>query len=96
MKSAVLCLSLALVVAACGRPVTEAECQEIVGRIAELELKATPEVSSTELQAEVARTKAVFHDDTMRDCVGKRVTEEALSCVRSATSARQIVEECFN
>jgi hypothetical protein len=94
MKLAIWMAALAVV--GCGRPATEAECEEIVGRIAELELKATSQVQGAELATEVARTKAAFHDDAMRDCVGKRVTQDALKCVRSATTAEQIVDECFN
>lgn len=87
---------LLLVPLSCGRPVTEAECEEIVGRIAELELESTQTVSGAELQAEVEATKRAFKDEAMRDCVGKRVTEDALACVRSATTASQIVQECFD
>jgi hypothetical protein len=87
---------LCLFLLGCGRPVTEQECSEIVGRIAELELKQAPATGSAQIAAEVKATQAAFHDEAMKDCVGKRVTEGALTCVRNATTAKQIVEECFD
>jgi hypothetical protein len=83
-----------LVLVGCGRPVTEQECSEIVGRIAELELKEA--ARGADIASEVKATQAAFHDEAMKDCVGKRVTDDALACVRAATSAKQIVEECFD
>ena len=87
---------LCLFLMGCGRPVTEQECSEIVGRIAELELKQAPATGTAAIAAEVKATQAAFHDEAMKDCVGKRVTEGALSCGRSATTAKQIVDECFD
>jgi hypothetical protein len=86
--------SFCLVLSGCGRPVTEQECSEIVARIAELELKET--TGTTDIAAEVQATQAAFRDEAMKDCVGKRVTDDALACVRAATTAKQIVDECFD
>jgi len=88
------CVSLLLVCGVgCGRPATREECDEIVVRIAELELKARGIAGNS--ADEVRATKEALEKTTLRDCVGRRISEKAMSCVRSATSTQQIVGECF-
>ncbi|HEY8947150.1 MAG TPA: hypothetical protein VIM73_23060, partial [Polyangiaceae bacterium] len=82
-----------LLAAACGRPATEKECDEIVVRITELELKARG-VGGAD-KAEVAQTRDALRKTTLRDCVGRRISDEAMTCVRGAKTAEQLVNECF-
>jgi inorganic pyrophosphatase len=86
----------AFTLAACGRPATEAECDEIVARITELELGESKVSDKAEVEKQVAETKAAFKAKTKEQCVGKRVTERALACVRGAKTAEEIVNECLN
>lgn len=82
-----------LALAACGRPATEKECDEIVVRITELELKARGiAVSNAE---EIKQTREALKKTALRDCVGRRISDEAMTCVRSAKTAEQVVNECF-
>jgi hypothetical protein len=81
---------------ACGRPATEAECDEIVGRIAELELRESKGADPDDVKRQVAETKQAFRDKTRAHCVGKRVTPYALKCVRSAQTAEEIVQKCLD
>jgi hypothetical protein len=89
---------LALLVAsatACGHPATLEECELIVQRIAELEIgKHGP--SGQELANEVSRTKQAMHERTLGQCVGKRITSQALECVQGADTSDQIINECLN
>lgn len=87
------CCILALLAFGCGRPATEAECNEIVVRITQLELAArgTPGADAEE----VAETREALRKTTLRDCVGRRISDEAMNCVRRAKAAQQIVDECF-
>ena len=80
----------------CGRPATQAECDEIVGRIAELELHEAGPAASADVQKQVAETKAAFQAKSKRECVGRRITSRALGCVRSAKTAEEIVRVCLN
>ncbi len=48
------------------------------------------------IQAEVEETKHSLKDSTMKDCVGKRITDSALECVRNAKTAKEAVEDCFD
>jgi hypothetical protein len=84
------------VIAGCGRPATEAECDEIVGRIAELELREAKNADPADVQKQVAETKQAFHEKTRSQCVGKRVTDYALRCVRNAKTAEEIVQKCLD
>jgi hypothetical protein len=89
-------VSAVLFVPACGRPATEAECDEIVGRIAELELGETKTADPADVQKQVAETKQTFRGKTRSMCVGKRVTDYALRCVRNAKTAEEIVKKCLD
>jgi len=95
-----LCASFAVVavvtlgVSACGHRATEKECQEIVERVARLELqraKVGPETMANELKL----AKESFQKDIGRRCVGRRITDEAMTCVRSAKTSQEIEDVCF-
>lgn len=89
-------LFLAVVVlAGCGHPATEKECEEIVERVAKLELQAAQANPET-VAEEVKIAKESFKKDMRQRCVGRRVTDAAMECVRKATSAKQIEDECFH
>jgi hypothetical protein len=87
-------LGFAALVVGCGHPATERECEEIVERVATLELKQAHAGSET-VESEVKLAKESFRKDVGRRCVGRRVTQEAMTCVRNATSSEQIEKECF-
>lgn len=80
----------------CGRPATMADCDEIVARIAELELRGAKSADPSSIAKEVADTKQAFQAKAKQECVGKRITERALKCVRNAKTAEEIVRECLN
>jgi hypothetical protein len=80
--------------AGCGHPATERECEEIVERVATLELK-NAHAGEEQVESEVKLAKASFKKDVSRRCVGRRVTQAAMNCVRQAQSADQIEKECF-
>jgi hypothetical protein len=80
----------------CGRPATIADCEEIVARIAELELRGAKAADPSAIAKEVADTKVAFQAKAKQECVGKRITQRALDCVRNAKTAQEIVRECLN
>lgn len=90
-------LSLVLVGSAgCGRPATEAECEQILERTARLELQERMgDADAKLLDAEVQATKRAMRDSMMDNCVGKRITEGALTCVQTAETAKELAEDCF-
>ena len=97
MRSLVLLLLLPLTCGfGCGHPASNKECQEIVERIALLELeKASHSSDPKTLGAQVDETQRALASNTLKDCVGKRITERAMQCVRAAKDSQQIVDDCF-
>lgn len=79
----------------CGRPATEADCDEIVERIARLELERR-KLSAEAVADEIATAKQSLRETSMKECVGKRLTDESMACVRAAQSSREIIEDCFD
>jgi len=78
----------------CGHPATERECEEIVERIALLELGGL-DAGQNVVAEEVKNAKESFRKEMRRKCVGRRITNAAMDCVRKATASRQIEDECF-
>jgi hypothetical protein len=79
--------------AGCGRPATLEECNEIVSRITQLELQARG--SAGQSTDTVKETIEAMKKTTLKDCVGRRIDNQAMNCVREAQNTQQIVKECF-
>ncbi len=67
-----------------------------MSRIAELELKEEKQVDPADVARQVAETKQAFQSKAKQECVGKRITNRALDCVKHAKTAEEIVRECLN
>ena len=81
---------LALALTGCGHPATREECSELFSKSAEIELRGQ---NITDPKTIAERTESARATPKLREfidqCMGKRVTDRALSCVRKATSAEQ-------
>jgi hypothetical protein len=90
-----------LAASACGHQASEAECQVIVERIVELEMKAQNVTDPAEIakrKAEslgLADSGAAMGSDVLKGCIGKHITDRELACVREATSAAEITDRCL-
>jgi hypothetical protein len=85
-----------LLLVGCGHPATEQECQEIVERVAKLEIQQSKLVSDpTLMRQQIDTTKKSLKETTLKDCVGKRITDRAMNCVRTAKTSQEIVGSCF-
>jgi N-acetylglutamate synthase-like GNAT family acetyltransferase len=80
--------------AGCGRKATVEDCEQIVRRIAELELRDV--VPKEELGTEVQDAQQRFRDRALADCVGRRITEKSLTCMNSAKTPEAVIDECFD
>jgi hypothetical protein len=89
-------LAAAGLVVGCGRPATQGDCDEIVGRITELELSEAKTGDPADVARQIVETKREFQAKAKRECVGKRITSHALACVRGAKTAQEVVRECLN
>jgi hypothetical protein len=81
---------LALLCAGCGHPATRAECDELFAKNAEIELIAQ-KITDPKVIAERTEAARTAEGEAFASrCVGKRITEKALRCVRAATTAAQL------
>ena len=85
-------LSLPLL-AACGRKATTADCQLILDRSVELQMK---EMDKTDPEA-IAKRQASLRQELegeIKDCVGRTISDAMMTCVRAATSSMEL-EKCM-
>lgn len=94
MRHALLRCVLPLVAAAlcagCGHPASPKECEEIFDKSAEIELKGQNIQDPAVIAKRTAEARAARGDELIQRCVGRRITDNALSCVRAATTPEQI------
>lgn len=79
----------------CGRPATKTDCDEILDKSAMIELKAQNVVDPAEVKKRTEAVRAAQGEQLLAKCVGRRVTEKAMTCVRNATTADQ-VDRCLD
>lgn len=95
MKRLLILTGCALV-SACGHPATKKECEEIAERVAVLELKQSPAGQDpATVKEELQKTQTWVRETTLEECVGKRITDRAMACVRQAKTSQEIVDGCF-
>ena len=94
MRSGLLYLASCLVLGACSRPATADECEFIVRRVAELRLAKGLD-SGAEARKGAEQLARELETEIRQECVGKPITDGALTCVRQATQPRQVIE-CFH
>jgi hypothetical protein len=80
----------------CGRPATEGECNEIVTRVATLEYQSASKSTSPIDPAQIETIRARVKSAMLKSCVGKRITDKALACVRRAKTSKEVQETCFD
>jgi hypothetical protein len=84
----------ALALAACGRHATQADCQLIVDRSVELQMKETGvENDASAIQKRKEQVRAEL-DDEIKNCETRRVTDKTMACVRDATSSAEL-DQCL-
>lgn len=90
-----VCAAAGLLVAVgCGHPATRAECEEIFQRSAAIELRSRDITDPDEVTRRTAEARADRGDALLEECVGTRITEAALTCVRDAQTVEDF-EACL-
>jgi hypothetical protein len=88
-----------LFAASCGHPATEAECQVIVERIVELELKGQHVTDPVEIAKRRGESLGDSPDggksEVLQGCIGRHITDRALACVKRAETASEITDRCL-
>jgi hypothetical protein len=86
-----LFLSLAFVLCGCGRKATEADCELIIDRNVEVQMKAMHIDDLPTITKKQDELRAQMKDD-LKDCEGRRVTDKMMGCVRGAQTGDEITE----
>lgn len=81
------------VLSGCGRKATLEDCGVVVDRNVEVQLKALGVTDPTIIAQRRAEMRASLKDDIDK-CVGKRVTDAMMTCVKGAETAEQI-DKCM-
>lgn len=77
----------------CGRKATRADCELVVDKNVEVKLKADGLTDAALVQKRKEELRASLKEDIDK-CVGKRVTDGMLECVKGAESVEQI-DKCL-
>jgi F420-dependent methylenetetrahydromethanopterin dehydrogenase len=90
MRRLVPTLALLLAATACGHKATEADCRLIVDRSIEVQLdvQGITDPAARAKEKETLEKKA--GDVDIKGCLGRRVTEGMLLCVKSAKTPDQV------
>lgn len=89
-------LLLGVLALGCGHPATSQECEEIADRVTQLELASSPVGRDPDTAKEqLERTRNWVKESQLKSCVGRRITERAMQCVRGAKKAAEITDRCF-
>lgn len=84
-----LTVACALSLVACGRRATEADCNAIIDRNVEIQLKAMNITDAPTVQKRQTELRTSLRDE-VKSCVGRRVTDGMMACVKQANTPDQV------
>ena len=91
LRCAGLACALALFLGGCGRKATSADCELIINRNVEVQMKAMHIDDPGLIAKKQEELRAQFKDD-MKDCEGRRVTDKMMTCVKNAQTGDEVTE----
>lgn len=80
----------ALAGAGCTRKATEADCQLIVDRLVELELRAQKTTDPSAIQKKQEVIRGTMKEE-LKDCTGRRVSDGMMACVKTADAPEAVL-----
>ncbi len=78
----------------CGHPATKQECEEIFQRSAEIELRTQNITDPALIKQRIEEARKAKGGALLEACIGKRITERAMACVRKARTAQEL-DKCL-
>jgi hypothetical protein len=94
MRAWLLAALCALLSVSCHRA-TEQECEQILDRIVELELRERGVTDPEAIKRRTEETKAKKREALIQSCVGKRISAANMQCIREAPTAADITDKCL-
>lgn len=85
---------LGLTQVGCGRKATEADCDLIIDRNTEVAMKAINITDPNAITKKQTQIRADMKEE-LKDCVGRRISDAIIGCVRSAQTTDEI-NKCMN
>jgi hypothetical protein len=82
-------LALGSCVAGCGRRATAADCQLIVDKSVELQMKEMSETDAATIAERESHIRSEL-DEQIQSCQSRRVTDRTIACVTAATSTQEL------
>lgn len=79
--------------AGCGRRATQEDCQLIVDKSVELQMKEMSLTSPADVQKREEQVRGQLQGD-IASCEGRRITERTVACVQAATTAKEM-DQCL-
>jgi hypothetical protein len=83
-----------LLISGCGHPASHAECEEILDKVIDLELKER-KVSDEEIAKRREATREARGAELLGKCENRRITDGAMRCIRGASTVDQITNQCL-
>jgi hypothetical protein len=80
-------------VAGCGRKATRDDCEVVVDRNVELQLKALGVTDAAVVSKRRVEMRTAMRED-IDHCIGKRVTDSTMACVKKAETT-EAVDKCL-
>ncbi|HWL84196.1 MAG TPA: hypothetical protein VNO21_00155 [Polyangiaceae bacterium] len=74
----------------CPRDATEADCQLIIDRNVELQMKAMNNADPAAIQKKQEEVRREMKDELRGECLGRKVTNSMMNCVRTAKTTDEI------
>jgi hypothetical protein len=79
----------------CGHPATKADCDLILDKIVELELRGQNVTDPAVIAQRKDDTRKAKGEELMQKCLGRKVTDARMTCVQNAVSYDQIENQCL-
>lgn len=79
----------------CGHPASRAECDEIFNKSAEIELRLQNVIEPKIVAERTAAVRKDRGDALVQQCVGKRITDKAMACVRASKTSDEM-DRCLD
>ena len=91
--AAMVAAALTTMLSGCGRRATELDCQLIVDKSVELQLRETNQTSAEAIEKREEQVRAELQDE-IKACEGRRVTDKTMACVHSAPTTQEL-DKCL-
>lgn len=88
--AAAILAAAAIAIAGCGHPASVEECNTLIAKSAELELRAQNVTDPALIEQRIEAVKTARGEELLKKCVGKRITSRALQCVSRAASPQEV------